>query len=98
MSNFAFLKAEWPEIHGAALRAEAFAATDPGTGCFHARRTLEMAIHWIYANDSDFSRPYEDSLSALIHHDDFRAQVPPQVVAKARLVKDLGNDAVHSKR
>jgi hypothetical protein len=41
MSRFAFLQAEWPDVHDTAARAEALAIPDSRTACFHARRGLE---------------------------------------------------------
>jgi type I restriction enzyme R subunit len=96
VSNFAFLKGEWPEIHPAAARAEALALTDPRGACFYARRTLELAVSWVYAHDPALSAAYEDSLSARLHHAAFRGLVPYDVFPKLRLIKDLGNEAVHS--
>jgi hypothetical protein len=40
VSNFDFLKAEWPDLHEAAGKAEALAHPDARTACFHARRGL----------------------------------------------------------
>ena len=45
MSNFSFLKAEWPDLHDAASKAEALAYPDARTACFHARRGLEVPPH-----------------------------------------------------
>jgi hypothetical protein len=52
MSNFAFLKTEWPELHDAASKAEALAYPDARTSCFHARRGLEVMVHWLYKHDA----------------------------------------------
>lgn len=38
MSNFAFIKAEWPAIHADCARAESYLPSDPRTACFYARR------------------------------------------------------------
>ena len=35
MSNFAFLKAEWPDLHEAAGQAEALAFQDARAACFN---------------------------------------------------------------
>ena len=64
--------------------------------CFYARRGLEIAVAWLYAHDKAFQPPYQDSLSALIFEPSFRKQVGEALFAKARLIKDLGNLAVHS--
>ncbi|MEX2160005.1 MAG: DEAD/DEAH box helicase family protein [Dehalococcoidia bacterium] len=96
MSNFTFLEAEWPELHDAATKAEGLANPDPRAACFYTRRALELAVTWLYRNDAALKLPYQDHLSALIHESTFRETVGPAVFAKARLIKDLGNLAVHS--
>ena len=96
MSNFTFLKAEWPDVHEAAIKAEALAYSDARSACFYARRTLELAVHWLYKNDSALKLPYQEHLSALIHEPTFRNAVGPVVFAKARVLKEVGNLAVHS--
>ena len=42
--------------------------------------------------------PYQDHLSALIHEPSFRDAARDAIFTKARLIKDLGNLAVHSTR
>jgi type I restriction enzyme, R subunit len=98
MSNFAFLQSEWTTLYGAAIKAEGMANTDARTSCFYARRTLELAVDWLYKHDKSFRLPYQDHLSALIHEPSFRATVGDAVFTKAKLIKDLGNLAVHSTR
>jgi len=95
-SNFRFLQAEWPELHAAASKAEALAYPDARTACFYARRALELAVHWLYRHDGALKLPYQDYLGALIHELSFRDTVGPALSAKMRLIKDLGNLAVHS--
>ena len=96
MSNFAFLQAEWPDLYEAAAKAEALAYPDPRTACFYARRALELAVAWLYKHDARSELPYQDHLSALIHEPTFRQAVGEAVFTKARVIKDLGNLAVHS--
>ena len=52
MSNFDFLRAEWPELFAEAVLAERNAFADPRISCFYARRTLELAVAWLYAADA----------------------------------------------
>ncbi len=96
MSNFAFLQAEWPAVYEAASQAEAHALGDARTSCFYARRALELAVRWLYTHDKDFKLPYQETLSALIHEPTFRVGVGAALFAKARLIKELGNQAAHS--
>ncbi len=98
MSNFAFLQSEWSILYGAAIKAEELANTEARTSCFYARRTLELAVGWLYKHDKSLRLPYQDHLSALIHEPSFKATVGDAVFTKAKLIKDLGNLAVHSTR
>ena len=52
----------------------------------------------MYKRDSSLKDPYETTLAARIHEATFRTLVGGALVAKARIVKDLGNVAVHETR
>lgn len=96
MSNFAFLAVEWSDLHDAATKAESLAHLDARASCFYARRTLELAVHWLYRSDPALKLPYQEHLSALLHEPTFKAVTGDAVFAKARVIKELGNLAVHS--
>ncbi len=98
MSNFSFLQAEWPELHASARKVESLVHTDTRTCCFYARRTLELAVDWLYQNDSDLKRPYDNHLSALIYEPTFKDNLPKNIFLKVRAIKEIGNQAVHSNR
>ena len=66
MSNFAFLRAEWPALYQEAVQAERVAVADPRASCFYARRTLELAVAWLYEADGALQLPYRQDLAALI--------------------------------
>ena len=83
-------------MHDAASKAESLAYPNARTACFYTRRSLELAVHWLYKHDASLKLPYQDHLSALIHEPTFRQTVGPAVFSKARLIRDLGNLAVHS--
>src|SRR4051794_29799473 len=97
-SNFAFLREEWPAVHEAASKAEAAAKADPRTACFYARRALELAVAWVFKSDPSLRLPYQDNLSALIHEPSFKTAAGDAVFVKARMINQLGNQAVHSHR
>ena len=97
-SNFTFLTGEWPDLFASALRVEQMALVDPRGAAFYARRTLEMVVQWMYESDATLVRPYDDNLAALLHEPTFRNLAPREVWLKMRLLKDLGNEAVHSRR
>jgi len=96
MSNFAFLQTEWSMVFEAAQRAEHHVHSDARSACFYARRALELAVSWLYTHDKALKLPYQDNLSALIHEPSFQQVVGNALFTKARLIKDLGNLAVHS--
>ena len=98
MSNFLFLQAEWPAVFEAAEKAEAAVHPDPRTACFYARRSMELAVAWLYKHDPSLKLPYQDNLSALIHEPTFKALAGEAVFNKARIIARLGNQAVHSPR
>lgn len=98
MSNFLFLRNEWPELYEPATKAENLALSDPRTACFYARRTLELAVQWLYKHDGSLRLPYQDNLSALLYEPTFKTLTGDPVFAKARAIKDLGNLAVHSRK
>lgn len=98
MSQFAFLQSEFSAVHEHAAQAEKIALSDPRGACFYARLALETAVKWMYAHDADLRSPYKEDLSALIHEGTFRKLAGNALVTKARIVKDLGNRAVHDTR
>jgi type I restriction enzyme, R subunit len=98
VSNFEFLASEWPEIQEAAERAEASIRADPRTSCFYARRTVELAVNWMYKADAALRLPYRDNLGALLHEPTFKNTVGEAVFNKALLITRIGNRAVHDNR
>ena len=98
MSNFTFLQAEWPDIFEAARKAEGAVHPDPRTACFYARRALELTVAWAFKSDAALRLPYQDNLSALLHEPTFKAAAGDAVFSKARVINQLGNQAVHSQR
>ena len=98
MSQFAFLEPEFAPIFAHARRAETMALSDPRGACFYARLALETAVKWMYSHETELRSPYRDDLSALIHEGSFRQLVGNALVTKARIIKDMGNRAVHDTR
>ncbi|MEU3774804.1 DEAD/DEAH box helicase family protein [Streptomyces sp. NPDC032472] len=96
VSNFDFLKTSWPAFYQEARQAERFAHADPRASCFYSRRALELAVHWMYDNDtSSLREPYSKDLAAHLHDASFKRLVGPAVATKMDLVRRLGNAAVH---
>ena len=97
-SNFHWLEAEWPDLFESASKAESLAHADARTACFHARRGLEVMVHWLYKHDAALRLPYQDNLSALIHEPTFKTTAGAAVFAKTVLINRLRNQAVHGHR
>jgi type I restriction enzyme R subunit len=97
-TQFGFLAPEFPEVHSLALRAEAVARSDPRAACVYSRLALEAMVDWLYRAEKNLKTPYETTLSARIHENTFQQLVGAALVAKARVVKDLGNRAAHEAR
>lgn len=95
MSNFDFLRAEWPDLHKEAIRAEHFAVGDPRVSCFYARRTLELAVNWLYQADDTLRTPYQSDLAARIAEPTMVNLTGPAIRAKMDLIRRQGNTAVH---
>jgi len=94
-SNFAFLKDRWPELVVEAAKAEQNASVDPRASCFYARRTLELAVRWMYDADGSLRRPYKNDLSALLFEPTFLTLVEPRIRTKMDVIRKEGNAAVH---
>jgi type I restriction enzyme, R subunit len=98
VTQFAFLSPAWPDLLDAAKKAELAVHADPRTACFYARRTLELAVSWVYKHDASVKLPYQDKLSALLHEPTFKQATGEAVFNKSRLINSLGNRAVHGVR
>src|ERR1700712_1089073 len=98
MSNFAFLAAEFPAVHEAAMEAERQAAVSPTAAAFFAGKAVEIAVKWAFRNDPGLKLPYQDNIAALLHEPSFRRAAGEAVFAKARYINTLRNRAVHEDR
>jgi type I restriction enzyme R subunit len=98
MSNFTFLPPAFKDLAESARKAEAQVMGDPRAACFHARFALEIAVRWLYRYDASLRMPYDTSLGAMIHDPGFRNLLPEAVFQKARIIQQVGNQAVHEAR
>ncbi|MFY7939929.1 MAG: DEAD/DEAH box helicase family protein, partial [Burkholderiaceae bacterium] len=101
-SNFSFLQTEWPALFSESQRAEQSALTDPRTACFYARRTLELALVWLFQAEGGrggkLQMPYKSDLSAFLFEPSFKVLTGPALHAKMDVIRKQGNNAVHSMR
>ena len=98
MSNFAFLAAEFPAVHEAAVEAERQAAVSPTASAFFAGKAVEVAVKWAFRTDPGLKLPYQDNIAALLHEPSFRRAAGEAVFAKAKYINSLRNRAVHEER
>ena len=82
MSNFAFLAAEFPELHDSARRAETWRWVTQG------QRRSTPGARWNSRSAGRTSTiraqlPYQDNLSALIHEPSFKQAAGEAVFSKA---------------
>ena len=98
MSNFAFLAAEFPAVHEAAVEAERQAGVSPTAAAFFAGKAVEVAVKWAFRSDPNLKLPYQDNISALLHEPSFRRAAGEPVFAKARYINTLRNRAVHEEK
>ena len=96
VSNFDFLKIQFPELYTHATHTESMASSAPRASCFYARFTLEQAVLWLYNNDAYLKLPYDDNLGALIHEQTFKDNLKPGLFPKIRAIHKVGNLAAHS--
>jgi type I restriction enzyme R subunit len=94
-SQYALIASQWPELHEEAQRVEQCALSDPRTACFYARRTIELLVEWIYTNDAQLQRPIAAQTLADLMYARAFTDLAGEQMARFRLLKDLGNKAVH---
>jgi len=94
-SNFDFLNEHWAFLLQDAKQVEAYALRDPRAASIYARRTLEIALKWLFANDTALKAPYEKSLAAMIHAPSFAQNIKKGLFHDIKFIHRLGNIAVH---
>ncbi|MCS5694051.1 DEAD/DEAH box helicase family protein [Cyanobium sp. FGCU-6] len=94
-SQYALIASQWPELHEEAQKVEQFALSDPRTACFYARRTIELLVEWVYDNDGQLERPMTAQTLADLMYARVFCDLAGDQMRRFRLLKDLGNKAVH---
>ena len=60
MSNFQFLRKEWPQIFEIAKEAEDMANSKARSSLVNSRAALEKGIRWMYENDERLFKDYDN--------------------------------------
>ncbi|MCU6009208.1 DUF4145 domain-containing protein, partial [Clostridioides difficile] len=83
-------------MNTACLESETSILVSPSTCATITRRALELAVKWLYANDSDLVLPYQDNLSTLIHNNSFIELIDYDMLPLLKYIVKLGNLSVHT--
>ncbi|MCT2541264.1 DEAD/DEAH box helicase family protein [Sedimentimonas flavescens] len=95
MTQFAFLAADFPDLHRHAIKAEKHARSDPRGACFWARLTLETALNWLFEREPALRRVYSPTLAAMIAEPSLTTLTGPAITKKADYIRTQGNRAAH---
>jgi type I restriction enzyme, R subunit len=98
MSNFHFLKEDWPEFIGDAKAMEKLVHFDSRGAIGRARHLIEQVVLWMYENDEDLELPFDTSLYNITNEMGFKKIVGYKVYEKIRLIRKAGNLALHEKK
>ena len=98
MTNFDFLtkEPEFAVFAEPAVTAERIYAIDPAACAFNCRRSMELAVKWMYSVDRELEPPYQDNLVSLMSDGAFRDIVGPDLWRRMDYIRKLGNAAAHS--
>lgn len=98
MSNFLFIKIDFPNLFADAQEAEQLTFVSPKAAAIFCRSTLENAINWLYENDAKLTRPWRTDLSTLMHEHEFRSMFNQTLFGELNLVRKTGNLAAHGNK
>ena len=97
MTNFNFIRDQWPETHADCARAEGYGRADPRSSVFYARRVVEQLVSMIFTVEQ-LPLPYRNDLAARIGDPGFRRIAGSEIAAKLDAIRRVGNTAVHENR
>ena len=95
-TNFSFIPPQWHWLAESPKEAEQQVYAAPLYAAMLCRKSLEEWVRWMYEHDAELKKPYDTSLSALIHEQCFKDLVAPLQFNQINLIRKLGNAAVHT--
>ena len=98
MTNFTFIKADFPGLYDSAVEAERFVFDSPVACGVLCRSTLENGVNWLYEHDPTLTRPWRGELSTLMHEPCFVALFSQEKMRELHLIRKVGNAAAHGQR
>ena len=96
ISQFNFLKEEFPQIHKIANSAALFVHADPRAACFYARIALELIFKFVYERNVH-SRD-QKTLGQLREYLKNQKIIEHSTYNQAGFIIDNGNNAAHKKK
>jgi type I restriction enzyme R subunit len=97
VSNFGFIRDEWPELYEVCQRAESYVVTDPQAAGKYARSAIEALVEYLFVEVFGLPEPYRSDLNARMNDNQFKLRTSV-VNGKMNIIRRVGNDAVHEKR
>ena len=97
MSNFGFIRQQWPELFDTCQRAESYALSDPDSAAFHARVAVEKVVEYLFVDVFGLPEGYRSDLSARMNDPAFKNRTNA-INNQLNLLRRRGNDAAHGNR
>lgn len=97
MSNFGFIRAQWPELFDVCQRAESYALSDPNAAAFTARVAVEKIVDYLFVDVFDLPEGYRSDLNARMNDPAFK-NATARINNQLNLIRHRGNDAAHGSR
>lgn len=94
MSNFLFLKEEWPSIYAKMQKAEERVFSEPISTASNCRLVLEECMHLLFKMEY-LELPFNKELVNLLSNEEVKALVPSNQLNGLHIVRRTGNSAVH---
>lgn len=96
MTNFAFLKPQFPDLAETAIGAESLIYIHPAAAIVMARQSLEMLVFWLYEHDKTLIEPFDAKLHNLLNEPTFITLLPDYVWEKMDIIRRQGNKIAHT--
>ncbi len=94
MTNFQFLKDEWPSIFAKVKKAEERVYNEPASTASYCRLVLEECIHNIY--DAEYIElPYNKTVNSLLSEEEIKNIIPLRQMNGVHIIRKTGNNAAH---
>ncbi len=94
MSNFQFLKTEWPSLFTKIKKAEERVYTEPVSAASYGRLLIEECTHLIYEYEY-IELPYNQDIYNLLSQEEIRAIIPIEHQNALTIARKIGNAAAH---